>query len=228
MILFAMCDYLAKAKVGEPKPGDLEIAVNGRTRTMKLDGAFAQTLVIPASELKAGPTELRMATQMKGAMVRVVFRHWKTGRDIAPAARGLEVERRFALIDEKGTVLRALKSGDSVPRGSFILSEVITSARNGENPRYLLVENPKPSGCEVIAQDDKRFELLAQSSYNQREDRDAKVSFLYKHAGIETRDHCILLAELAGEFVVAPASAELMYSPLVRGHSAAFVLKVTD
>ncbi len=96
------------------------------------------------------------------------------------------------------------------------------------NPRYLLVENPKPGGCEVIAKEDKRFEKQAEGSYNQREDRDAKVSFLYEHAGIETRDHCILLAELAGEFVVAPASAELMYSPLVRGHGGSFVLKVLD
>jgi hypothetical protein len=41
-------------------------------------------------------------------------------------------------------------------------------------------------------------------------------------------DRCVLLAELAGQYVVAPASVELMYETDVRGHSGTFSLNVTD
>ena len=228
MILFAMCDYLAKAKVGEPMPGDLEITVNGRSHAMKLDGAFAKTLVIPASELKAGPTELRMATQMKGAMVRAVFRHWKSGRDIEPAAHrprrraDLFARRREGRVDSRAEVRRFGPARQLHPERS--------RHENRELPACAVPACREPEAerlrgdCEGRQAVRKARGMVLQP----REDRDTKVSFLYEYAGDVARDHCVFLAELAGEFVVAPASAELMYSPLVRGHSGAFVLCVTD
>jgi hypothetical protein len=39
-------------------------------------------------------------------------------------------------------------------------------------------------------------------------------------------DRCVLLAELAGDYVVPPANVEMMYQTETRGHSGTFMLKV--
>ena len=229
MILFAMCDYLAKKQIAESKTNTLRLTVAGQSHDIAFDGQLAKKVVIPAGRLKAGKVELRMDTEMTGVMYRAVYRHWKAGRDLAPLTQGLAVERRFSLVDDKGNVVRELKSGDAVPRGSFILAEVATRSPTGLAMPYLLVENPKPSGCETMAAKDKRFEkFLADAHASLREDRDAKVCFHHEDGHDEARDRCIFLAETAGEFVAAPAVAELMYHPETRGQSATFILKVVD
>ena len=113
-------------------------------------------------------------------------------------------------------------------QGSFIRSEVLARAQTPGGMRYLLVENPKPGGCETIAPQDKRFEKMVSSAGGLREDRDAKVCYHHEEAPNEVRDSCVFVAELAGEFVAAPAVAELMYHPETRGQSGTFVLKVQD
>jgi alpha-2-macroglobulin len=228
MILFAMCDYLAKTRRIDSKGDSLKLTVNGHEYDVRFDGALVQKLVVPTERLKAGANEVRMKTERTGAMYRAVFRRWKSGRDLEPEAIGLSVRRKFSLVDAKGTIQRELKSGDAVTKGSFVFVEVETVPREVAEFRYLLVESPKPAGCEVIHQDDKRFETLTPKTFDRREDRDAKVCYFLESPEKFETVRSVLLAELAGEFVVAPASAELMYEPLVRGHSGAFVLRVTD
>ena len=77
--------------------------------------------------MKEGKNKLTFKTLTTGMMYRVVFRYWKKGADIKPMAEGITVIRNFYLLDGKGGVKRQLKNGDSVPRGSYVLSEVIAS-----------------------------------------------------------------------------------------------------
>jgi hypothetical protein len=228
MILFAFCDYLAKKDAAELRSKPLKLTIGGREHVVKFDGQLATKVVIPAEQLPLGKIEMLIETEMKGVTYRAVFRYWKSGRNLEPMAKGLVVERKFTLVNEKGTVLRSLSSGDTVPQGSFIRSEVLARSQTPGGMRYLLVENPKPGGCETIAPQDKRFEKVVSSAGGLREDRDAKVCYHHEEAPNEVRDSSVFVAELAGEFVAAPAAAELMYHPETRGQSGTFVLKVQD
>jgi len=117
--------------------------------------------------------------------------------------------------------------GDMVPRGSYLESVVKGNNVGTTEMSYVLVENPRPSCCEFIPEDDKRFNQTS-TPYVLREEREPLIAYHHEQAPPQLEDRCVLLAELAGEFVVAPARVELMYQTEVRGHSGTFRFKVAD
>ena len=130
------------------------------------------------------------------------------------------------LLNEKGERERQLKSGDSIPRGSYLESEVgITCHANGEM-RYVLVKDPKPSSCEILPADDTRFRKASTAGYVLREEKNDAVYFHHEQTPKSFINRSVFHAELAGEFVVSPASVELMYRPEVCGHSGTFGIVV--
>jgi uncharacterized protein YfaS (alpha-2-macroglobulin family) len=162
-------------------------------------------------------------------MYRLVLRYWKTGADIPPHAEGISVVRSFYLLDGKGGVTRQLRSGDKVPRGSYVLSEVIATNQLRADMRYVVVESTKLAGAEILPVEDARFASNQHfTPYALREERSAAVVFHHEQTPMQINDRCVLLAELAGEYVIPPAHVELMYRTEQRGHSGTFVLKVED
>jgi uncharacterized protein YfaS (alpha-2-macroglobulin family) len=144
--------------------------------------------------------------------------------------QGIKVTRSFQLLDDKGAVVRVLKNGDTVPRGSHVASVVTGTHRLPVNMRYVLVENPKPGGGETVPAEDARFAAVRVgcTPYVLREDREAMTCFHHEETAQTLTDLNVFLAELAGEFVIAPAAVELMYQTETRGHSGTFVLKVAE
>src|SRR5205085_7940592 len=115
MILFAMCDYLAKANYNPDAKHELSYALNGKKAgDLKFDDQLTKKVSIPGAELKNGDNALTFKTEMTGVMYRMVLRYWKTGRDIAPMDKGIKVTRTFYLWDEKAKqVKKELKDGDT-------------------------------------------------------------------------------------------------------------------
>src|SRR5204863_7111721 len=135
-------------------------------------------VVLPGTVLKHGYNTLSFRTNRTGVMYRLVLRYWKTGDNIPPMAKGIQVERKFYLVDEKTKALKPLKSGDSVPRGAYLVSEVTATSTLGQNMAYLLMENPKPATAEILPVDDPRFGALQPNTgYALREERSASVAF---------------------------------------------------
>ena len=230
MIVYAICDYLAKENFNPQASNALKFSINGGdARAVTFDDKLTKKVVMPADVLKAGENKLTFKTEMTGVMYRLTLRYWKTGRDIAPMDRGISVRRNFYLLDGKGGVVKQLRSGDSVPRGSYVLSEVVGKYALPDGMRYVLVENPKPAGAEILPPDDPRFVQNQHcTAYALREERSASVAFHHEQTPQALNDRCVLLAELAGDYVIAPAFVELMYQTETRGHSGTFVLKVVD
>jgi hypothetical protein len=231
MILFAMCDYLAKANYNPDAKNELSFSVNGgKARAVTFDDKLTKKVVLSGDVLKNGDNALAFKTEMTGVMYRAVLRYWKTGRDIGPMDKGIKVERRFYLYDEKTKQIKMeLKSGDSVPRGSYVFCDVTATYGLPDMMRYVLMESPKPATAEVIPVDDPRFTgHVLQTGYALREERLASVAFHHEQTGQAITNRTILLAELAGDYVVAPAFVELMYQTETRGHSGTFVLKVSE
>ena len=141
--------------------------------------------------------------------------------------QGLKVARHFYLLDEKGNQPRKLTPGDTVPRGAYIQSVVSVNHSSGQSMRYVLVENPKPATCEILPSTDVRFNQ-GSTTYALREDKTSGVVYHHEQTGASITDRCVLHAELAGQYVVPPASVELMYETQTRGHSGTFHFTVAQ
>ncbi|HEY8503146.1 MAG TPA: hypothetical protein VIL46_01090, partial [Gemmataceae bacterium] len=176
-----------------------------------------------------GANRIAFRTRTSGVMYRLVLRYWRRGADVAPMGSGIKVVRNFYLLGEKGEVVRQLKSGDAVPRGSYLLSEVAATNTLGTNMSYLLVEDFKPSCGEYVPPDDPRFRNLQNcTAYVLREERTAHLAYHHEQTPAAVNDRCVILAELAGRYLVPPARVEMMYQTDMRGHSGSFVLNVVD
>ena len=192
-----------------------------------MTGGLQAKVTIPGGKLRQGNNSLRFDGHVPGAMFRAVFRYWQRREKITPLASGLEVRRQYFLLDSDAKRVRELATGDTVPRGAYLESVVTVTHQTGQRMRYVLVENPKPSTCEILPETDRRFPQQS-TAHALREDKTAGV--LYHHEQTEPKivDRCVLHAELAGTFLVPPAKVELMYETLTRGHSGAFHLKVKN
>ena len=231
MILFALCDYLAKANCNPDAKNELSFAINGRkSQDVKFDDKLTKRVAIDGATLKNGDNKLTFKTDMTGVMYRAVLKYWKSGRDIAPMDKGIAVSRKFYVWDEKTKQIKnELKNGDTVARGSYVICDTTAAYGLPEPMRFMLMECPKPATAEVIPMDDPRFvSQQINSGYALREERLSSVAFHHEQAPQTIMNRVIMLAELAGDYVVPPAFVELMYQTETRGHSGTFSLKVKD
>ncbi|MBY0525447.1 MAG: hypothetical protein K2R98_18720 [Gemmataceae bacterium] len=227
MIVYAMCDYLAKMNVDAQGKKTVTFSVNGGdgTKVAFTDG-LAKKVTVPGSQLKAGENKLSFLAPGTGVMYRLVFRYWQNGTDVKPMDKGIQVARKFYLLNGKGE-RKELKSGDRVPRGSYVESEVTAINALHNDMRYVLVENPKPSCGELLPVDDPRYNQQG-TPYVLREERTAAVCYHHEQTPNTIQDRCVMLLELAGDYTVSPAHVEMMYQTEVRGHSGNFFLTVVD
>ena len=228
MVLFAMCDYLARKDYKLRKEAAVAFALNDeQPRRVLLTGGLMKKVVIDGESPRHGRNVVRFDRATPGTMYRLVFRYRKFGTEVPAEADGIRVRRRFYLLGRKGRRIREIKSGDAVPRGSYVESVVTASLAGGGGMRYCLVTNNKPAGAEIVPASDSRFNQSS-TAYVLREDATAAVLYHHEQTPSSLTDRCVLHAELAGDFVVPPAEVELMYQPDVRGHSGTARIKVSD
>jgi len=230
MILFAMCDYLAAKGAPLKANASVRLAVNGgKNRTVEMTGGLMKKIVIPGAKLRKKDNIVKFDRADGGTMYRLVFRYRKIDRDVGPFASGVKVTRTLHLLDAAGKELREIKPGDTVPRGSYIRSRVDVKRLNNSRMSYVLVESPKPSCAEIVPFGDKRFAGAISSTVSVlREDKTHAVLWHHEQTSSQIVDQAVFYAELAGEYTIPPAYAELMYKTTVRGHSGTFRFKIKD
>ena len=228
-VLYALCDYLAAVRAGPAAEGIVKIALNGtEIGNVKLDSPTSKTMKVAAKELKSGENSFSVtgADATGGALVRVSVTFTRTHGELTPARdHGVKVARTVSLRGADGK-WSELKSGASIPVGSYVKIRT-TAAPIAGQLQFFLLESPKPAGCETISATDRRFPLDPQAAgHVLREDRESMTCFHYENSVAATAEF-VVLAEFAGEFTLPPARGELMYQPTNGGHSDSFVLKVT-
>ena len=102
----------------------------------------------------------------------------------------------------------------------------IRTAHALKGPRYLMIEDYFPAGCEVVEEpmDDEK-----KKPYTRFETRDERaVFFLTSVPDKEVVFSYKLRAEAPGTFSANPAQGELMYHPHINGHSAISELQINE
>jgi len=230
LILQALCEYLTRQgeKVGAAAKATFRC--NDGPETAVLFDSLTQTrqVTVPGDQLRGGKNLITFSERAPGVMYRLVLRYWQTGTDITAREHGIQVSRQLYLLDRQGKRLRQLSQNDKVPLGSYVECVVTGSLSRLPQARYVLVESPRPTGCEVVPEEDSRFEQQSNPKPQLREDRETLVAFHHKQVPQQVVDRCVFHAEMAGTFVVSPARIELMYQTEVRGHSSSFRLRVGD
>jgi uncharacterized protein YfaS (alpha-2-macroglobulin family) len=239
-VVFGLTDVLRRS--GELRPDyKARVTVNG---VEALSAKFTA-----ADALKPEATKIRIPIQGSSVKVRVeragtgrlyASVNWEyrstgetRGEHAAPEANGVRIEREYQLlkpVSSGGTMEYALEplSGPVAP-GTVIAVHV--SVRGSSDERYFLMEDPIPSGAELIAKDDV-FSIRGRPGWwrywwERREARDSRMLYFPWNVPKGGIDYVYLLRVTnAGVFHVAPARIEPMYLPGTVSWTAPFTLEV--
>jgi hypothetical protein len=237
-VLYALIDYLKLGRELEPA-FSAAVTVNGRSVLSRSFGrgditAPPVTITIPASDLTR---ENRVEIRRSGpgrlyASVRWDYRVDPTG--IEPqSSGGLSITRdyfRLAPVIESGKITYDLQPLTGTARAGDTIA-VRLVVRGEDRHRSLIIEDPIPAGAEAIPRDDV-YNIRGRPDwwhawYERRELRDNRVSYFPSFIP-RGRQQFVYVMKIVnpGVFRIAPARAELMYSPGVEAHTGSRTLEV--
>jgi len=181
--------------------------------------------------LMEGSNKVKIEMNGKGMLYYAVYLKYYTGEEnIKPTDSGFKVERNYYLLnpgekDEKKAKILLGNSGElKVKSQDIILVELTVTGAAGSE--YLIIEDPKPAGCEYDAEQRENYTDW-NYWYTHREERDEKIAYFSTYFPPGTQKITYRLrAETPGIFHVMPARAYLMYSSETGGNSHEIILTV--
>jgi len=192
-------------------------------------------IAIPFEEgLLPGKNDVKIEMTGKGLLYYAVYLKYYTEEEtIKPETSGISVKKNYYLLtkNEKGEdVRKKLGSDGYIKVKAQDIIEVELEISGNTNYEYMIVEDPKPAGCEV--EDETGGEVYYYDWnywYSHREVRDEKVAFFstYWWGGKQVLTYR-LRAETPGVFHTMPARAYLMYCPEIGGNSSEIILTVEE
>jgi uncharacterized protein YfaS (alpha-2-macroglobulin family) len=213
-VLYALTDY-AKGQPG------VKSGVNG---TLTLNGELLEKIAVAAAnnDLTIGnllTTPLYYQTDLTT---------FSQQENLAPVSQGIKVSREYVTlgdVTEDNAGNRSFKSEalkGKVKQGQII--GVRLTVESAEDLAYVVIEDPFPSGFEVV--EGITFDPKVEY-YADYEKRDEKIAFFanYLGKGVHVYNYA-LRPELDGTFHVMPTEASEMYRPEMRGAGGENVLEV--
>lgn len=231
--LFAFTDYLKLADELSPDYTATVFLNKDIVVQQKIDREsikkFVTTVDVSSDRLKTGETNsIGIEKKGKGNLYYShLIKFSVKDITIQPYDGGFKISRRYTEIsprettDEKGNKIlvyddinRVVKSGEKI--------RVEIKISGGEKYEYVMIEDPIPSGCEVVDQQPQDYWW-----YCRREVRDEKVGFFTTIWGEKEKTIVYYLrAETPGFYHILPTKAQLMYLPEVWGHSQGNILTI--
>jgi len=253
MIIYSLLEYMKASKELEPDY-TLAIAVNGKqVLSQKIGkgdiGKKIPTISVKGSDLKIGANSISITKSGKGKLYYTLAMNYVEHQEGIPAEdKGIAVTRTYAKLtsmqDAQGRWVYGTQPLEGpVKSGQEILVRLHIKADRAYD--YLMLEDPLPSGCEVI-KDDWRYNLLGEEYhdyydyewnywFSSKEIHDTKVAYFITHydfgEGRESKEaeiHYVLRAQMPGTYHVMPATAKLMYFPDVYGNSEEYQLTIAE
>ncbi len=241
MIVYAMVDYLKNSNELNPDYS-VKVYVNNEIvfdKQMTSGDVFkkSQTIKIENNRLKNGANEIRIEKSGRG---KVYFAsnttYYQPAENVSANEAGFRVEREYfklekyiAYDDDKITYRKKYFDGIA-NSGEDILVKLKVYSKD-ENLQYFMLEDPLPSGIEVV-KDDWAFTIEGENNYGgydyyywrwwyaDKDVRDNKVTFFATYMGKgEYEFSYIMHAQIPGDYTVNPARGMLMYYPEVTGNT---------
>lgn len=226
--IYGLIDYVKVSHELTPAY-DLEVYLNGETVLTErvTDASAIQSFVITRKGNAVGPTNnIRIVKRGKGSLYFSSAVEFYTGEEEV-AARGsadLNVTREYYRLNvvEEGYQLKWSMSPltGEIHSGDLI---VVKLRLTGKKASHLMLEDPIPAGAEQL-ESVGNMNLDYNNNgwsdwYSSREFRDRRtVFFLDRFDGDATFQYAMRVL-VPGNFVVAPARAELMYRPEVNANT---------
>ena len=256
LVIEAMAGYaLASDRaIGEGAIGkeamEIEVWLDGQRRqavaitpaeALRGEGRF----VLQGEELAAGRHTLELRKAGEGRLyIGASLTNFSLEPDIRSAGLELRVERKLhrlepieatgETVDARGGAQTiqvekyrrvALPNLGSVKSGDLIEVELNLTSKN--DYEYLLIEDPKPAGCEPVEVRSGYSHRGGLSAYT--EFRDQRVLFYVSHlARGEQTLRYRLRAETPGTFAALPTQISAMYAPDLRGNSDEIRVEIVD
>ena len=242
MAVYALARYAAAA--GEINPDQtVEVLVDGQGKSFRITGknvpAFGGRLEVPPDRLPPGRHTVTITRRGRGSVYWAADLHFRDkGERLGALGRGLAVRRTYyRLTPERFQNTRwvwrgwerarqtfsdvrykreKLGFGAQVASGDLIEAEL--DIRADAELEYVLIEDPRPAGCEPV--ESHSTEAWDRSSNFRVEFRDTKTAFFtgWLPSGRRTLTHR-MRCEQPGGFRVLPARAAAMYVPAVQASS---------
>ena len=235
--IFGLIDYVKVSNELTPAY-DLEVYLNGETVLVEHVGeaAAAQTFLVQRKGVAVGETNhIRVVKRGKGSLLlsTSVEYHTNDENTAARSSGGLNITREYfrLRVVEDGYKLKwtmepltgEICSGDLI---------VVKLRLTGNKARRLMLEDPIPSGAEQL-ESVGNLNLNHTSEgwsdwYSSREFRDRRTVFFLDYFDGDATLQYALRVQVPGDFVVAPARAELMYEPLINANTASLRFSFLD
>ena len=227
--IYGLIDYVKVSRELSPAY-DLEVYVNGENVLTQhvTDASATQTFLINRTGGSVGPSnQVRIVKRGKGSLYLSSSVEYYSGEEQV-SARGsaeLNVAREYhrLTVQEDGYKLKwstspltgELHSGDLI---------VVKLRLTGKQRRHLMLEDPIPAGAEQL-ESVGNLNLDYNSEgwsdwYSSREFRDQRTVFFVDSFDGDATFQYALRIQVPGDFIVAPARAELMYRPEIYANTA--------
>jgi hypothetical protein len=238
MVIYGLTDYLERTKELQPNYS-VEVQVNGKTvATKKFSAADAlapaTTVVLNDSQLAPGVNQIRIAKSGEGRLYwSARGEYYSNEKKVVNAGTfQLSTVRQYyklTSMQKDGKIVYHLDPLTGPVQVGDTLAVRITVG--GNDWRYLMIEDPIPSGTESIARDDL-YELDERPNwwarwFSNRELRDDRTTFFNMYFPQGQHEYVYLLKVVnPGVFRVSPTSVEPMYQPEYLSTSEALTVTV--
>jgi len=224
--IFGLIDYLKVSRELTPSY-TLEVYLNGEN-VLAQNVRDAQTFVINRKGGAVGETNhIRVVKRGKGSLYFAGNVEYYTQDEYVNAygTTDLEVTREYRrlTVGQDGYKLKWTTSplSGEIRSGDLI---VVQLRLRGKKARYLMLEDPIPSGAEQLESVGNLNLDYTDSGwsdwYSSREFRDRRTVFFFDQFDGDVKVQYAMRVQVPGDFVVAPARAELMYEPSVYANTA--------
>lgn len=226
--IFGLIDYIRISRELTPAY-DVEVYLNGEAIVVQhINDAMTQTLLVNRKGAAIGETNhIRVVKRGKGTLYLSASLEYYTNEEQVNAysSDALEVTREYRRlqVERDGYNLKwstspltgEIRSGDLI---------VVQLRLRGKAARYVMLEDPIPAGAEQLENvgnlDLSHMDKNWTDWYSSREFRDRRTVFFFDRFDGDVRVQYAMRVQVPGEFVVAPARAELMYEPSVVANTA--------
>lgn len=243
IVLLTLADYLRYSKELDPDY-DVNVYVNGKkifSKHINKEDVFNKEISIEIlnEKIKIGNNNIKLEKSGKGKLYSTVITNYYTKEEnIQKSGRKFIVQREYYKLKKEyrdkeyifitEPIFYSINSGDEI--------FVNISIKSDKHYEYFMIEDPIPSGCEVVLNYEKykiKFLGTKEEFVNfgnmTKEFKIAKTAFFLRNinAGITTISY-VLRTKIPGYYHVMPASGYLMYYPEVRGNSSEMQIRIQE